>query len=145
MQEVKSEFISHKDPNLWVNPDNTGLYPEGCHTYYLLDCLGWDNEKGKTAFVIENCTDPGNNVVVNGDLCIQAIRFVQKSTDGSLMPGVTSEQLLNLLEHRHVQMNVAFPSGQNQEFLMHIRAARDLLAERVKDRVNRGVMGDLKK
>ena len=145
MQEVKSEFISHKDPNLWVNPDNTGLYPEGCHTYYLLNCKGWDNEKGKTAFVLEDCADPSDMAIFNGSDYIQKIDFVQKSTDGSLVPGVTSEQLLNLLEHRHIQMNAAFPSDQNQEFLMHIRAARDLLAERVKDRVNRGVMGDLKK
>lgn len=145
MQEVKSKFISHKDPNLWVSSDDTGLYSEGCHTYYLLNCRGWNNEKGKTAFVLEGCNGPSDMAIFADSAYIQQLNFVQKNTDGSLMPGVTSEQLLNLLIHRHTQMNAAFPSEQNEAFIAHLQSALDLLEERVKDRVNRGVMGDLKK
>lgn len=50
-----------------------------------------------------------------------------------------------MIEHRHIQLNNAFPSSQNEEFLAHIVAARELLADRVRDRVSRGVMGELKK
>ncbi len=141
MKEVKSNFISHKHPCLFVEEDNTGLYPEGCHTYVLRECTGWDNKDQCTAFC-GILTD----VDSIKDVPTQSISFVQKSPDtGELVSGVTSEQLLILLMHRHAQMNAAFPSTQNEEFIKHLQSALDLLEERVKDRVSRNVMGDLKK
>lgn len=139
MKEVKSNFISHKDANVFVEEDTTGLYPEGCHHYFLTECLGWDNENSKTAFL-----KAGVHGLTKDQL--QEIVFVSKDPKlNSVSAGVTSEQLLILLMHRHQQMNEAFPSIQNEEFITHLQSALDLLEQRVKDRVNRGVMGDLKK
>jgi len=138
MTPIKPTFISHKDVNLWYAEDNTGLYPEGCHTYYVCDCLGWDSVNNKTDFIVAGTHDRASPQY-------QEIRFVQKTITGAVVAGITTEQLLDLIIHRHTQMNSAFPSSQNEEFLAHIASARELLADRVRDRVNRGVMGELKK
>lgn len=128
MTEVKSNFISHKQPCVWVEKE-TGLYPEGAHSFILSNCMGWDNENQCTAFVDSK----------------QAFNFTRKDENGLLYPGITSEQLLIVLIHRHKGLNNAFPSPQNDEFIKHITSALDLLEQRIKDRIERGVMGDLKK
>lgn len=50
MVEIPSNFIFHKDPNLWVEKES-GLYPEGVHTFELADSMAWDNENNKTKFI----------------------------------------------------------------------------------------------
>ena len=130
MTELKSNFISHQHPNLWVDiTEDPKTYPGGGHTYKVRECVGWDNENQCTAFVDS----------------YQEIHFVRKNQAGELSAGITSEQLLQLLIHRHEQLNKAFPSPQNEEFNACLQRALDLLEERVKDRISRNVMGELKK
>lgn len=128
LHEVKSNFISHKQPCIWVEKE-TGLYPNGAHVFVLKNCVGWDNENQQTDFVESN----------------QTIRFVRKDESGLMVEGVTTEQLLIAIAHRHEGLNNAFPSKENEQFIFHIKSALDLLEQRVKDRVVRGVMGELKK
>lgn len=75
----------------------------------------------------------------------QSIQFVQKNEDGTMLPGVQSEQLVIALIDRTKKLNARFPSGFNVRMIdgleMFLAACRD----RIQDRINRGVMGDLKK
>lgn len=135
---VVSTFPSHKDPCIFVKKES-GLYPQGAHTFLFVDSLGWDNENLKTSFLTP---DHPNS---KGKMIVQQLNFIRKDEEGILYSGVTTEQLLVALLHRHTQLNLAFPSEENEVFLVLIRLALETLAKRVEDRIKRGVMGDLKK
>lgn len=99
----------------------------GAHTYYLNKCLGFQN--GSTKY--------------NRDAHI--VQFVQKDEDGTIHPGVQSEQLLLMLLDRHEKLNAKYPSEQHAQFVKGIKMALDAQMSRVIDRENRGIMGELKK
>lgn len=75
----------------------------------------------------------------------QSIQFVQKNLDGSMTPGVQSEQLLIALIDRHKKLNNKFPSREGALAITKMEEALHWLEARVKERVERGVMGELKK
>lgn len=99
----------------------------GAHCYIIRECLGFNN--GKTEY--------------NDDA--QVIRFVQKMDDGTVIPGLQSEQVILALIDRHKKLNARFPSAQNEKMIRGLEMFLEASRERVEDRMNRGVMGDLKK
>lgn len=129
MEVIKSKFFGHKDDNLSVNTsEDSQLYPGGGHTYELRECVGWDNENQCTKFVDS----------------AQTIHFVRKNLEGELSPGITSEQVIQMLIHRHEELDKAFPSQEGKRCIEHLKQALHQLEERAKVRVQRGVMGELK-
>lgn len=75
----------------------------------------------------------------------QNIQFVQKNLDGSMIPGLQSEQLAYILLDRCVKLNKKFPSEHNAKMIAGLDIFLDACRERVEERIERGVMGDLKK
>lgn len=99
----------------------------GAHEYMLTDSLGFND--GKVQYV-ETC---------------QFIRFVQKNPDGSMSAGIQSEQLAFVLLDRARKLNARFPSAQNEKMVAGAQMFLDACRERVEERMDRGVMGELKK
>lgn len=99
----------------------------GAHCYVIRECLGFDD--GKTQYVETE----------------QVIRFVRKNDDGTMIPGLQSEQLVLALLDRHEKLNARFPSEQNAKMIAGLRMFLEACEERVKNRMERGVMGELKK
>lgn len=99
----------------------------GAHCYVIRECLGFND--GRTQY-----TDTE-----------QIVRFVQKNDDGSMIPGLQSEQLVLTLLDRHEKLNARFPSEQNAKMIAGLRMFLEACEERVKNRMERGVMGELKK
>lgn len=99
----------------------------GAHEYQIANCLGFNN--GQTEY----------------DASTQTIQFVKKNDDGSMVPGLQSEQLAYVMLDRAQKLNARFPSAQNEKMIAGLQMFLDACRERVEDRMNRGVMGDLKK
>lgn len=100
----------------------------GAHEYYLRPSIGFKD--GKTQF---EPTGLGID-----------IRFVEKRDDGKVIPGALTEQILIMLRDRHEKLNARFPSSQNEQFQRGITIALDALENRVRERMEHGVMGELK-
>ena len=73
------------------------------------------------------------------------IQFVQKNDDGSIVSGLQSEQLACVLLDRAVKLNERFPSPQNEKQIAGLALFLEGCEERVRDRMERGVMGELRK
>lgn len=73
------------------------------------------------------------------------IQFVQKNDDGTIIPGVQSEQLAFILLDRVTKLNGRFPSPHNEKQIAGLRMFLEGCEERVRERMGRGVMGNLKK
>lgn len=99
----------------------------GAHCYVIRECLGFND--GKTQYVETE----------------QVVRFVQKNDDGTMIPGLQSEQLVLALLDRHEKLNTRFPSEQNAKMIAGLRMFLEACEERVRNRMERGVMGELKK
>ena len=99
----------------------------GAHCYVIRECLGFND--GKTQYVDTE----------------QVVRFVQKNDDGTMIPGLQSEQLVLALLDRHEKLNARFPSEQNAKMIAGLRMFLEACEERVRNRMERGVMGELKK
>lgn len=99
----------------------------GAHCYVIRECLGFND--GKTQYVETE----------------QVIRFVRKNDDGTMIPGLQSEQLVLALLDRHEKLNARLPSEQNAKMIAGLRMFLEACEERVKNRMERGVMGELKK
>lgn len=112
--KVRSVAVAHDDTY------------HGAHRYRLLESSGFKD--GQAQYVAT----------------VQDLHFVQKDQDGTMQPGIQSEQLLIVLLDRHRKLNAAFPSEQHDQFEAGIQMALDALAERVRERMARGVMGELK-
>lgn len=139
-------LIPLRDVSTWymvatVEPINAVVYPSdeptisvvddetygGAHCYVIRECLGFND--GKTQYVETE----------------QVIRFVRKNDDGTMIPGLQSEQLVLALLDRHEKLNARFPSEQNAKMIAGLRMFLEACEERVKNRMERGVMGELKK
>jgi hypothetical protein len=99
----------------------------GAHQYEIVECKGFS--EGKHQYTIST----------------QRISFVHKADDGSMTPGLQSEQLVLMLLDRTQKLNARFPSEQNEKMMAGLQMFLDACKERVQDRIDRGVMGDLKK
>ena len=113
--EVKSISVAHDDTY------------GGAHSYCFQKSAGFEN--GQTKYVDEH-------VVVS---------FLQKDTDGTMKPGILSDQLVLALIDRHKKLNAIFPSAHNEKAIAGLQQFLDAQKERVDERMNRGVMGELKK
>jgi len=100
----------------------------GAHKYFITNCLGFND--GKTEYT------PGEG---------QAIQFVMKLEDGTMVPGVQSEQLVLMLLDRHERLNNKFPSDQYEKMKAGLEMFLEAAKERVESRMSRGVMGILQK
>lgn len=107
-----------------------GVYPDkdygGAHQYLIKECAGFSD--GETQYVNTH----------------QVLQFVKKEEDGSMTPGLQSEQVLLALIDRHVKLNKRFPSVFNEKMIEGMQMAIDAMQERVQDRLDRDVMGELK-
>lgn len=99
----------------------------GCHTYSVKGSLGFNNGKAEYS----------KNEHI--------IQFVRKNTDGSMIDGFQNEQLYYICADRLIKMNTKYPDPRNEQMLEHLNALLVLCKERVQDRINRNVMGELKK
>lgn len=99
----------------------------GAHEYQFQNSKGFNN--GKAEY----------------DDSFQRINFVKKESDGSMTPGIQSEQLLIALIDRHKKLNDKYPSREGALAITKMQEALHWLEARVKERIQRGVMGQLKK
>lgn len=99
----------------------------GAHLYSVTNSLGFSN--GKADYHDSS----------------QVIQFVKKEEDGTMTPGVQSEQLAIILMDRARKLNAVYPSEQNLKMIIGLKIFLDACKERITDRIERGVMGDLKK
>lgn len=123
-----------KDLNLKVYPSQESTISVqddtvygGAHKYEVKNCKGFHD--GETVY----------------DGSAQIIQFIHKADDGEITSGLQSEQLVLVLLDRHKKLNERFPSAQNEKMIEGLVMFLDACKERVEDRINRGVMGDLKK
>ena len=123
MKDVGNVYPSEEKTVKVLEDDSYG----GAHYYELSNCLGFNN--GKTEYVNT----------------IQSLQFIKKEEDGSMTPGLQSEQLLIALIDRHKKLNERFSSREGALAITKMEEALHWLEARVKERVNRGVMGELKK
>lgn len=123
MKDVGNVYPSEEKTVRVLEDDSYG----GAHYYELSNCLGFNN--GKTEYVNT----------------IQSLQFIKKEEDGSMTPGLQSEQLLIALIDRHKKLNERFSSREGALAITKMEEALHWLEARVKERVNRGVMGELKK
>jgi len=107
-----------------------GVYQDkdygGAHQYKIQECAGFSD--GKTQYVDS----------------YQVLHFVKKEADGSMTPGLQSEQILLALIDRHKKLNARFPSPFNDDMIAGMENAVDAMVRRVESRIERGVMGELK-
>lgn len=126
--ELQPVFPSNKN-TIFAIPNGNDPY-NGAHKYEIIPCEGFSNGES----------------VYRDDLETIKLQFVQKNDDDdSLIPGLQSEQLVIMLLDRHVKLNNRFPSPQSEKMIQGLQIFLDACKERVQDRIDRGVMGDLKK
>lgn len=74
----------------------------------------------------------------------QILQFVHKTEDGMVTPGIQSEQVVQVLLDRHEKLNAADPSAQYAKMKRALTAFLTACKERIDDRIERNVMGELK-
>lgn len=124
MKQLNFQVFPSEEKTISVEDDN--IYG-GAHKYSVKKSKGFDNGQ---AIYVDETTE---------------IQFVQKNDDGDLTPGVQSEQLAFILLDRTRKLNSRFPSSQNQKMIDGLEMFLLACYERVEERINRGVMGQLKK
>lgn len=100
----------------------------GAHKYSFINSIG--HQEGEPVYDFNR---------------MQSVQFVQKNENGTITPGVQSEQLLIALIDRHKKLNAKYPSREGALAITKMEEALMWLEARVKDRTERGVMGELKK
>lgn len=113
------------EPTIEVNP-NDGY--EGAHRYRAKMCVGFNATENAPEYTDKQDT----------------IQFVQKNEDGTVIPGWQSEQLALILLDRVKKLNARFPSEYNEIQIKGLEMYLDACKARVAERINRGVMGELK-
>lgn len=123
-KELENVVFPSEEKTISVRDDDTY---GGAHEYFVTPCWGFSDGKTKYA---------GPKIEIS---------FVKKLDDGSMLPGLQSEQLVYILIDRQKKLNARFPSPQNEKALEGLEMFIEAQRERVEDRLSRGVMGDLKK
>lgn len=109
---------------IFVNTDDDY---NGAHEYLFKTTTGKNG--GKTEYLNE----------------YEALQFVQKKDDGTIYAGVQDEQIIYILLDRIKKLNNKFPSVYNDKVIRGLKTALEGCEERVKDRLERGVLDELKK
>lgn len=130
-QPVKDNF-KQLDAKVFPSEKNTirverDINYGGAHKYEVQNCLGFTEGDSQYHHTV------------------QGIQFVQRNDDGSIIPGLQSEQLALILLDRAKKLNARFPSPFNEKQIAGLQMFLDGCRERVEDRLSRGVMGELKK
>jgi hypothetical protein len=120
-------FPSEEKTITVVDDDTYG----GAHKYVINNCLGFNNGKTDYDFKPESAG--------------QVIQFVRKDDNGDITPGLQSEQLALVLLDRCRKLNARFPSEHNEKQIRGLEMFLEGCSDRVKERIERGVMGELKK
>lgn len=124
MNQLEFLVFPSEEKTIFVD-DNDGY--GGAHHYSVVLSKGFNNNKAEYV----------NDLV--------ELQFVQKNEDGTIIPGLQSEQLAYILLDRCIKLNAKFPSDQNLKMMYGLNTFIDACEERVEQRMLRGVMGDLKK
>nr|DAP34468.1 MAG TPA: hypothetical protein [Caudoviricetes sp.] len=128
---IQKKFVMTEMKVFPSNENTIEVFPqdgyEGAHRYRVQLCAGF--EDGKTKYVDKTDT----------------IQFVQKHDDGTVTPGFQSEQLALILLDRVCKLNERFPCAQNEKQIKGLQMYLEACRERVQERIDRGVMGQLKK
>lgn len=122
---LEATVFPANQPTIRVQADNN--YGTGAHRYVFDNCVGFKD--GQTAYI--------------GTL--QCIQFVQKNDDGTIIPGLQSEQIVLALIDRQTKLNARFPSAHSDKMLAGLNMFIEACKERVQERMARGVMGNLAK
>ena len=122
---IQLDYLIYPSEEKTINVIDDNEY-NGAHTYQLQNSLGFTNGKAE---YIES---------------MQNIQFVQKNEDGSMTPGIQSEQLAYVLLDRCTKLNERFPASYNQKMIDGLTIFLDACQERIEDRINRDVLGKLK-
>lgn len=122
---LKQTVFPSKEKTVFAN-EADDIYG-GAHNYTFYNCRGFEN--GKTVY----------------DSTMQSIQFVQKKDDGTVIPGLQSEQIVIALIDRQKKLNARFPSPFSEKAIRGLEMFLEAQHERVQERIDRGVMGDLKK
>ena len=117
------------------------VFPSEEKTISVEDCVEYG---GAHKYTIENSIGFNNGVAEYVD-SNQTVQFVQKNADGTMIPGAQSEQLAFVLLDRCVKLNNRFPSSHNEKMITGLKMFIEACEERVQERINRGVMGQLQK
>jgi len=126
MNQKQLDLVVFPSNVFTISVDNDDEY-SGAHKYHIRNCLGFND--GKTDY----------------DKSMQSIQFVKKEDNGNIIPGLQSEQLALVMLDRCKKLNARFPSVHNQKQLKGLEMFLEGCSDRVKERIERGVMGDLKK
>jgi hypothetical protein len=124
MMKLNYKVFPSEEQTISVLPDTDY---DGAHYYKMQNSIGFKDGKAQ---------------YVEG---YQNIQFVQKNLDNSMIPGIQSEQLAYILLDRCVKLNKKFPSEHNAKMIAGLDIFLDACRERVEERIERGIMGELKK
>lgn len=124
MNQLDKCIFPSTKKTIFVDSDDTY---GGAHSYSANLCRGFNN--GETEYIDE----------------LHEIKFIKKLDDGTIIPGLQSEQLLIILIDRHKKLNDRFPSREGALAITKMEEALHWLRARVEERVERGVMGNLTK
>lgn len=124
-QEIKELVVfPSNEPTIEVIPDDYG----GAHYYRAKMSMGYDTKKKKNIYTDKTDT----------------IKFINKGLDGTINPGWQSEQLALILLDRVKKLNEKFPCESNEKQIKALEMYLDACKERIQDRLDRGVYGELK-
>lgn len=119
----------------------------GAHLYSIQNCLGFAD--GQTQYQPRPTWAEFSTTIPSAerepDASCQTIQFVHKADDGTITPGLQSEQVVLMLLDRTEKLNARFPSPHNDTMIEHLKGFLAASEARVKERVERGVMGNLSK
>lgn len=124
LKEIEAAVFPSTENTIEVEDDE--IYG-GCHSYVIRKCLGFNN---------------GNTDYCNNDVRID---FIKKEDDGRIISGLQSEQLAYVLLDRCKKLNTRFPSDHNTKQIAGLEMFLQGCRDRVEERIERGVMGELKK
>ena len=123
-KELPCKVFPSDEKTIFVNT-NDGY--EGAHDYIFKVTTGKKN--GKTEYLNE----------------YETVQFVQKTDDGTIYTGAQDEQLIYILLDRIKKLNDRFPSVYNDKVIRGLKTALEGFEDRVRDRLDRGVLGKLEK
>lgn len=106
---------------------------QSAHAYFIRKCVGFKN--GNTRYA--DSAWPGSSFTT--------IRFVERRENGDIIPGLQNEQLIIMLKDRIKKLDAKFPHPENQNMLKALDDFLEASKRRVEERMDRGVMGELKK
>lgn len=78
-------------------------------------------------------------------ICTSTYSLSKKNDDDTVVPGLQNEQLILILIDRLQKLNTRFPARENALAITKLEECLHWLQHRVQARMQRGVMGDLKK